>query len=331
MQTGAFLTGPFGQSQALFEARSEVKMRRSPGQEIDFTKHPSVVQQALNDTRQVIQLQQKAGLDFIIDPMFHYLDIFYALSRQVTGVTPGPQENWFNNNVFYQTPQIRGPLSIQPGFTENYIHLDELPKDGRAMAILPSPYTLLALSKTSGYSSEKEAICNLAELLKAEAQHLASRGIARIQYDEPAIVVKSSLGSLKQEDLDLLRIGIDICGRIQGATTSVHTYFGDAGQIIPFLLSMRTDCIGIDCTETGLPQILRHDFSRKELSLGLVDARNTGLENPYELADQLREVANVARPSRLWLTTNTATEYRGFTHAKNKLELLATTKRVFNE
>lgn len=348
MTFGAYLTGPFGQSQTLYQARNEAKRGRG--------SRKAVKAQILKDTKTIIDRQIEAGFDFVIDPMFQFYFLFQPLIERprIEGrthpieavyeylrhffeylkspqITVGPQENWFNNNVFYRRPKIQGPLNPQTSFTEKYIHLGELPMDGTAMVVLPSPYTLLMLSDVKGYTDRKQAVANLAELVQAEAQHLVSKGVGRIQYDEPAIVVRQSLGSLKQEDLDLLRRGMEVCGHIDGATTSLHTYFGDAGPIIPDLLRLPVDCIGIDGTETRLADILMHDYSGKELALGLLDARSTSLENPKEMAEQLRTVAETTHPKKLWLTPNTGTEYRGFTHGINKLDLLKQVRQMLHE
>lgn len=323
MRIGAYLTGPFGQTQSLYSARNEAKRGRI-GQE-------EVIEQSKEDTKKVITLQRDAGLDFIIDPMFNLFYLFQPFAERVYDVRIGPQENWFNNNVFYWRPQVEGPLSLQTGFTEQYINLSELPTDGTAMVVLPSPYTLLMLSDVKGYSDRKKAVVNLAEVILAEAQHLVSKGVGRVQYDEPAIVVKQSLGSLTEEDLILLKRGIEVCGHIDGATTSLHTYFGDAGPIIPNLLTLPVDCIGIDGTETSLADVLKYDYSGKEVALGLLDARNTSLENPQDIFEQLRIVAEKTDPKRLWLTPNTGTEYRGFTHGTKKLELLVKVRQMLNE
>ncbi len=320
---GAYLTGPFGQSQDLYLARNEAKRGRAPA--------GAVARQIHQDTQQIIQLQKKSGLDFVIDPQFSLFYLFQPFAEQVRGVTPGPQENWFNNNVFYWRPQIHGPLEIQTGFTEKYLQGDLLPKDGTAMVILPSPYTLLMLSDASGYASRIDALTNLAEVVHAEAQHLVFHGIGRIQYDEPAIVVKQSLGSLTQEDLNLLARGMEICGRVAGATTSLHTYFGDAGPILPFLMSLPVDCIGIDGTETSLADLVKQDYSGKELALGLLDARNTSLENTEEIVRQIKTVADKINPVKLWLTPNTGTEYRGFNNGIQKVKLLAEVRGKLHE
>ena len=142
MTFGVYLTGSFGQSQNLYQARNEAKRKRG--------SQETVIEQAREDTKKVIALQRDAGLDFIVDPMFHFFYLFQPFAENVNGVKVGPQENWFNNNMFYWRPQIQGPLNPQTGFTEKYIHSGELPKDGTAMVVLPSPYTLLMLSDVKG-------------------------------------------------------------------------------------------------------------------------------------------------------------------------------------
>lgn len=323
MKIGAYLTGPFGQSKKIYELRNDVKRGRISKEDLES--------QIVKEKKEVIGLQQKLNMDFIIDPAF---DLFYLLqpfTENYKGVSVGPQENWFNNNVFYRRPQINGPLIIEPGFSEKFLNRDLIPKSSKKMAILPSPYTLMVLSDVQGYKNQRDAICNLSEILKAEANYLSSKGFERIQYDEPAMIVKQSLGSLKEEDLILLKESMKICGKIQGVSTSLHTYFGDAGPIIEYLSKLPVDCIGIDGSETSLNEISKHKYHGKELTLGLIDSRTMSLENPEEVHKNLQEVAKVICPTILWVTTNTATEYRGYTNAVKKLEILARVKELSNE
>ena len=151
MHLGIYLTGPFGQSQQLYEVRNEAKRGRGT-EEV-------VRQQIEKDTETVIKAQQEAGLDFIIDPLFGQYDLFQPLVEGVPGINAGRQENWFNNNLFYQKPRIQiENLQYTSGWSEKFLHPESLPKDGSWSAILPSPYTLLILSEISGYQNKKSAI-----------------------------------------------------------------------------------------------------------------------------------------------------------------------------
>ncbi len=322
MSLGIYLTGAFGQSQELYRLRNEAKRGRGSSEAVD--------EQIKRDTALVLEKQNEAGVSFLSDPLLSQYYLFQPFVEHVQNVSAGSQENWFNNNVFFRRPQISASayrntcLATSKSFTHKYHH-------GKSdVAILPSPFTLSMLSDLSGFADREEAITKLSWLLHNEAQLLVREGYTRIQYDEPALVYTQSLGSLKSEHVDLLRRGLEICGVVSGATTVLNTYFGDAGSLLSDLISLPVDGIGIDCTETRIDDILAHSFADKELVFGLVDARSTALENPVELAALLHTVEERCRPKALYLTPNTVTEYRGWTHGLRKLEVLAETKRVFD-
>ncbi len=318
MKFGAYLTGPFGQSEELYKVRNEAKRGRGT--------ESAVPEQIQKDTQRIIQLQQEAGLDFILDPLFKQYYLFQSLAEHLPGITAGPQENWLNNNVFYWRPQIQGPLKHEVGFSSNYLHFDLLPKNGLALAILPSPYTLLTLSDVKGYQNKKSAIADLAQLLQEEAQNLVQKGIARIQYDEPVLAVKQSLQALEKEDLQLFLHGMMYCGVVRHARTSIQTYFGNAGPLIPVLVDTPMDCLGLDGTETNLGAIKKYNFGSKELALGLLDARNTALPTSEDLIKKIIDLAEQLSVSTIWITPNTGTEYRGWSHGHKVVAMLKAIK-----
>jgi len=327
LNVGAYLTGAFGQSNKLYEARNEAKRGRIAPLNIKDI----VNKQILEDTKTIIDKQKKAGFSFIIDPMFNVYYLFQQFSDNVKGVKIGPQENWFDNNVFYWIPLIDKPLNTkQELFTRN-IHLNLLPEEN-TMVILPSPYSLLMLSHVDyvkGYDNKKSAIIDISEIIKQEANKLAEKGVKRIQYDEPAFVKKQSLGSLEKEDFELLEIALEKCGKIKNIETSLHTYFGDAGPIINYLINLPVDCIGIDATETRLEDVLKNDFSKKELAIGLINARESYIEDVDELVSKLKLIKNRSRPKALWLTPNTGTEYIGWTYGLKKMNILKKAVEAF--
>lgn len=322
MSLGIYLTGALGQSQELYRVRNEAKRGRGSQQQVD--------ERIVKDTALVLEKQKEAGVSFLCDPLLAQYYLFQPFVEHVSNVSAGSQENWFNNNVFFRRPQIPASayrntcLVTSKSFTSNY-HCGK-----SDLAILPSPFTLLMLSDLSGFSDKEEAVTTISWILRNEAELLVREGYSRIQYDEPALVFMQSLGSLKSEHINLLRRGLDICGRVPGATTVLQTYFGDAGPLLSDLLSLPVNGIGVDCTETRIDDVLQHSVVGKELVLGLVDARSTALENPVEIAATLHTVEERCQPKRLYLTPNSGTEYRGWTHGLQKLELLAETKRLFD-
>ncbi len=322
MSLGIYLTGAFGQSQELYRVRNEAKRGRGSQEGVD--------EQIKNDTALVLKKQREAGVSFLCDPLFAQYYLFQPFVEHVQGVSAGSQENWFNNNVFFRRPQIPASAYRNTSLVTSKSFTHEYHCGKSDVAILPSPFTLLMLSDLSGFSDKEEAVTKLSQILRNEAELLVQEGYSRIQYDEPALVYMQSLGSLKSEHIDLLKLGLEVCAQVCGATTVLQTYFGDAGPLLSDLSLLPVDGLGIDCTETRINDLLQHSFAGKELVLGLVDARSTALENLVEVAATLHTVEERCQPKRLYLTPNTGTEYRGWTHGLQKLELLAETKRLFD-
>lgn len=319
MSCGIYLTGACGQSGQLYRARNEEKRGRG-------TKE-AVEECVSDDTETFIQVQNDCGCDFVADPMLSWFYLFQPFAENVDGISEGPQENWFNNNVFYRRPQIQGPVSqAEPGFVSKRLKVDQMGSCTERIAFLPSPYTMLKLSDVSGYANDKEAIKDLATLIRKEAEHLASQGFTRIQFDEPALAMKQSLGSLTQEDLDLCKEGIEQALPNSEVSTCLHCYFGDTGPLMSWLNALPVTCIGIDCTETREKDICAQDFSNKELALGLVDARTPAMESPKELAEKIKRISSATHAKKVWLTPNTGLEYIGWTLGKDKIDILKRTK-----
>jgi 5-methyltetrahydropteroyltriglutamate--homocysteine methyltransferase len=324
VKLGVYITGACGTSKKLYKARNEAKRGRGT--------HQAVLEQIEQDSLSLIETQENKGFSFIVDPQYSFYDLLQPITENVEGVSSGPQENWFNNNVFYIRPQIQGPLKDKVGsFLEKYIHSNRLIQNKSAMAILPSPYTLLKLSDVSGYQNDSEAIRDLAKLLREEAKNLVKKGFTRIQFDEPTIVMKQSLDSVKKEDIELLKEGINEIGKIQGATISLHTYFGDAGPLLSVFEELPVDCIGIDCTETRMSDILKHKFSGKEIALGLINSRTPAMEDPKDIIQKLQKVSDNTDAKQIWLTPNTGLEFIGWTLGHDKLSILEEVKRGFEK
>lgn len=320
MKFGVYITGACGQSKSLYLARNEEKRGRGSSQ--------SVFEQIKKDTSFLIEKQKNMGFSFTMDPMFLFYDLLQPFAEKTPRVKPGPQENWFNNNTFYRRPQIHAPLeSLPKGFMNEYLHKDLLSECPSPMAILPSPYTLFSLSEAFGYSNKKEAILDIASIIKDEAQKLVKNGFSRIQFDEPAIVMRQSLDSINEEEIELFQLGIKQVAPIKGASVCLHTYFGNAAPLIPILKKLPVDCIGIDCSETRMEDIAASQFEDLELSLGLINSRTPAMEDPKDLIDKAKEIQKSVKAKRLWITPNTGLEYIGWTFGNEKLAILEKVKR----
>ncbi|MEK6967901.1 MAG: hypothetical protein AABX51_04690 [Nanoarchaeota archaeon] len=312
MLFGAHLVGDFPQSQELYEMRNAAKRGRATKSELEA--------RISEDTKQAIASQK--GLSFTLDPSLERYSILEPFAIRTYGVSQGLQENWFNNNLFFRQPVIERTLPPISRFPYASSVSPEMFGITNSMALLPSPFTLWALSSVSGYESDEEAINGIAQLIRSDAEGIVANGIRRIQFDEPVFAYKNGIESLSDKDRELINIAYSALLPIEGATTIVHTYFGPVDSELGLLSSLGTDGIGIDMTETSIKSLLKHDFSGKELQLGLIDARSTLIENPLLLSESAYRLAEKTNPSAVYITPNSSTELIGLTHTLEKIKIL---------
>ena len=106
-------------------------------------------------------------------------------------------------------------------------------------------------------------------------------------------------------------------------------YFGEAAPLYEKLQRLPADVLSLDFTYSpGLIDQLRSGGSKK-LALGLVDGRNTRLEDASVAAKQLERIARGAGLDRAYLTPSCGLEYLPRDRALLKLKLLATIRKTF--
>jgi 5-methyltetrahydropteroyltriglutamate--homocysteine methyltransferase len=104
--------------------------------------------------------------------------------------------------------------------------------------------------------------------------------------------------------------------------TFLYTYFGDFSLIGEELLDFPVDGLGVDFQETPLKKLAGTAFN-KELAAGIVDARNSLLEEPQEIAALALEIEEKLFPPSLFLCPNCELEYLPLETASKKLCILA--------
>jgi methionine synthase II (cobalamin-independent) len=113
------------------------------------------------------------------------------------------------------------------------------------------------------------------------------------------------------------------------AKTIVHTYFGDASPVIPALLELDIDGIGFDIFETEYSKFdLETD---KILSLGVVDARDSNIEEPEWIASKTDEILEHVCSENVILTSNLDLKFVPWNIATDKVTSLAKAHAILEE
>ncbi|MCX6642691.1 MAG: hypothetical protein NTV15_04820 [Candidatus Bathyarchaeota archaeon] len=266
-------------------------------------------------TKIVIKGQIDAELTQINSGMLKRQDLLRPFSAGLGGCAVGPMIRWFNNNTFYKTPLIKGELQWKESVTLKEAYVDELPKLAWK-AVLPAPYTFMALSHDSHYNNAEKLMFAFAEVLNQEAKELEKKGFTYIQFSDPALVYVVT----KPRNMEAAAKALEIATKGLKATTCLQTYFGDAAPVLKTAENWAVTDIGIDLYETDLRSVKKDH--NKGLILGIVDARNSVIEDAVYLSTIVKQIQETYKPKRLAVSTNCDMDFLTWDKAEAKMRIL---------
>jgi 5-methyltetrahydropteroyltriglutamate--homocysteine methyltransferase len=273
-------------------------------------------------TIEVIQEQIEAGLDIVTDGQIRWDDDQTYVMRRLKGVEIGGLLRYLDTNTYFRQPEIIGPLVWQePVLARDYrFAAEHSPKPVKA--IVPGPYTIAALSLDKHYGSREKLTLAVAQQLRNEVEALAEAGAPIIQVNDPVIVFNKDDINLFVKALTVLLDGVS-------TETAVYTWFGSASGILPRLLDSPVDTIGLDFVwgRDNWEAIRTAGFDKK-LGFGIVDARNTRMETPQQVADAINRIAELVPPERLYVNPSCGLEYLPREVAFEKLKTMVEGARL---
>ena len=259
-------------------------------------------------------MQRQAGLDFLSDGLLRWQDLFRPLIERL-GIHPHTLVRWFDTNTFFREPAFDGSI---PEITSADGILPDASVPAPRVMTLPSPFMFSRAAHT-----DRDRNRLMLELVEQVLQPVARQGVAAgsalIHLEDPWLAyhgIESQAWAPLREALAALRRGL-------GATLVFHVYFGDAAPYIEELRALPVDAIGIDFIETDVAA-LGHGWD-KGLVAGLIDGRQSIVESTGNLVDAAAHLADVVRPTSLYLTSNCELSYLPTSVAEQKVERLGQT------
>jgi 5-methyltetrahydropteroyltriglutamate--homocysteine methyltransferase len=289
-----------------------------------------------NMTRRAISDQARAGIDFITDGMIRWYDPISHLAGKLEGVEIRGLLRFFDTNFYFRQPVLtarparRGSLLMEE-YTFACGALNRLPlphSNGRAQIkpVLTGPYTLakFSLSENGTASSLADRAATYAIALALEVGDLAAAGAEFIQIDEPAILkFPLDWAILEQALAPLLGARDQAVKGGKRLKLGLYVYFRDCSALFDKLVSLPFDVIGLDFTyNEQLADIVARRGSPRPLGLGLIDGRNTKLEDPYAVAGQVEKLLLRIEGGMAYLGPSCGLEYLPRDRALAKLALL---------
>lgn len=249
-------------------ARSEELVQATRDLDRDRTTAEAVEERREADMRSFLDAQREARLDYLSDGLLNWQDIFRPFGEAARGLATGPLTRFLNTNTFFRAPAVteEAPKLVEP-LGEPYFSVGELPRN-RWVATLPSPH---ALAASAAGELAPRAVAE--GVLGPQIRWLAQNGCAMVVLQETAHFGDRIDVYPLGDALDVLQSPLPI---------ALQLPFGDSGDILGELLELDIEAIGVDFYATDLVALPR-PFP-KSLLAGVVDARNSLLEEPEQLA-----------------------------------------------
>jgi 5-methyltetrahydropteroyltriglutamate--homocysteine methyltransferase len=256
----AYVPGIYARSEELVQATRDLDRGR--------TTEEAVEERRVADLRTFLDAQREAGLDYQTDGLLNWQDIFRPFDEAARGLEPGPLRRFLNTNTFYRAPAVTGeaPKLVEP-LGEPYFRIGDLPRN-RWVATLPSPHTLAA---SAAGELEPQAVAE--DVLGPQIRWLAGNGCAMVVLQETALF---------EGGIDVYPLSGVLDALQSPLPVALQLPFGDSGNVLGEVVELDVEAIGVDFYATDL-EALPRPFP-KTLLAGVVDARNSLLEEPEQLA-----------------------------------------------
>jgi 5-methyltetrahydropteroyltriglutamate--homocysteine methyltransferase len=190
--------------------------------------------------------------------------------------------------------------------------------DKPVKGMLTGPYTMVEWSFDEYYPSRREAVLDMARLLRQEVEALVKAGAKYIQIDEPAIHTRP------EEDFDLAVEAMALV--VDGIDCEFHTHicYGEVELIYPDMLRLPVKQIHLAFKNTDfeyLKLLERHPFD-KDLGVGVVDVHSHLVETVEEVEEGIRKTLKLMPPERVWIEPDCGLKTRTWDEAAAKLRVM---------
>ena len=271
-------------------------------------------------TRAAIAEQVESGLDLVTDGQIHWYDPISHLAGKLENVSVNGLLRFFDTNFYFRQPVVRGPIKWSRPVLRAEYEMAAAASSQPVKAVLTGAITLArhSIVEYAPYQKDfRRLVLDYNEAVAQEVRELAAAGARVIQIDEPSILQDPASIDLLDETLKSLTAAKG------GARLALHVYFGNPAPVLERLLQSPADIVGLDFTyNPGLVDRVAAARPAKALGLGLLDGRNTKLEDPDTVLRALDRILPRVQAEECYLTPSSGLEYLPRDRALAKLKRL---------
>lgn len=267
-----------------------------------------------------------AGLEIVTDGQIRWYDTISHLAGKLQGIRINGLLRFFDTNTYFRQPVVHGAIERTKPLLVGDFEFAKGKSSQPVKPVLTGPVTLArhSIEENGKAGSFERLVESYTAALTPEVAALAAAGAGLIQIDEPSLLKYSA-------DLPQAARSLKAFGAAKGSSQlMLAVYFGDATPVYDKLQALPVDALCLDFTySAGLAEKVAASGSAKPLALGLVDGRNTRLEDTRTVAGQLEKIGRCLGSARAWLSPSCGFEYLPRDRAQLKLRHLRTIRREF--
>jgi 5-methyltetrahydropteroyltriglutamate--homocysteine methyltransferase len=290
-----------------------VRNRKDAGKATDA----DVAEAVRATTRRTIELQNRIGIDLPMEGQAGWDDAQTFVARSLEGVRIAGLLRYLDTNTYYRQPEIVGPVAWTKPITAGDFREAQAASRRPLKAFLPGPYSLYRFSKDLRYGDPVEGARALGAALGHEAAALEEAGATWIHLEEPWI------GRAHAGDANAVRAGLETFLAGRRAKTMIHVPFASPTAVFDSIRDLPWSGIGFDLVDAPEAwDLLPRVPAGRTVGLGLIDARNTRLEAPADVAAAVARARMARADLDYHLAPTASLEYLPADRAEQKLECL---------
>lgn len=267
-------------------------------------------------TERAVREMEAAGIDVPNHGCIRWDDLFAPFVRLWSNVSGGALERFFDNNTYYRVPVVTGALTAREPATLRELEVARAATARPVKGTICGPLTFARLADDRHYRDRETLAIAAAQALRAEVDALAQAGCDLIDVEEPAL-------ARWPEDLSFAAQAYRALAWGTSVRLGLHLPMFPADAVADRLGQLPFAQIGLDLRSRPTRVFERLALAPSQrLVLGVVDARNTRLETPDEIARLVDDAARAVDLSRIWISPTTSLEYVPHDVAREKLRVL---------
>lgn len=285
--------------------------------------------------------QEAAGLDVLTDgaqyyeweaPGFQLEPIFHFIPENLAGFTPyGPPGDGAKYKAFYK-PTVTGKIEWKrPLFESVVTAMQGATRQPFKVAFL-GPAQQSVIVDDQYYGDPVAVARDLAVAMNKELKYLVSIGLEAVQLIDVLAPYSQDMWQIEVQNIMFEGVRAlkfwHICyGSVDGQR---DVFEAKTQEMMPLFKESLADVIHIESTSSEFGELdIYKEFPRdKVLGLGVVDAKNTNVEKPEEIADRIRKRLEIVPAERLLVAPDCGLGYFSRTVAYAKLRAMGEATRM---